>query len=262
MGNPKRRQTNKYILVATVVGVVQILLIAASMFFQAYANNKLFSQIEFIQENYDIENMVEIGKLRSYINICQVISVVVILIAILILWFDIELLHKFHSDMTRQEHTAGCTDELTGLLNRKYIEKYLPKYINKSGQGYLFMCDMDNFKTINDTLGHNVGDEVLVDFAKILKQILRPKDRVCRLGGDEFMLFIPNIDEEGANAVYLRLKDTLMCTFAGTKKNIVTLSCGAALINPKISFNENYQRADQALYYVKESGKNNFCILK
>lgn len=262
MSKNSKKNSSRYIKLATAIGIIQIVLVAISMMFQNYANNKLFSELERIEITMSEKDISRFENLHAYFNISQILSVMVILIAILLLWFNIELLTKFKRDMNRSGKKAGTIDELTGLLNRKYIEKYLPTYIRKYGTGYLYMCDMDNFKTVNDTLGHGVGDEVLKDFADVLRKTLREEDRICRLGGDEFMLYIPGIDEQVANTVYTRLKAALIKKLEGTPKSIVTLSCGATPINNTLDFDGNYKRADQALYYVKESGKDNFCILR
>ncbi len=257
----RRSNANSYIKLATLIGVAQIFLIILSVFLQFYTNQKIFAEIEELKIKMSLKQLADINRVESFSNIFIVVSLLIMALALMLLWFNLELMNRFKNDMSRQNMTEGCIDELTGVWNRKYIEKYLARYIKKNGSGFLYMCDMDNFKKINDTLGHDVGDQVLKDFAAVLKSALREEDRICRLGGDEFMLYVPSIDEATAKIVYERIRDMLAQKLAGSARSIVTISCGATPISSARNFTEDYKRADQALYYVKESGKNSFCIL-
>ena len=155
----------------------------------------------------------------------------------------------------------SCVDELTHLYNRRYVDTFLKSMVESTGSGYLFMCDMDNFKTVNDTLGHDSGDRALIGFANVLKLALRPSDVLCRLGGDEFMIYTPEVeDDEMATAIQDRIRRTLSERNAGGEHEIITLSCGATSVEGK-AFAQCYKTADQALYYVKNHGKNGFKIL-
>lgn len=82
-------------------------------------------------------------------------------------------------------------DGLTDLLNRRYMEKLLNQTDNREEKGFFLLLDLDNFKLVNDTFGHVVGDEVLVRFAGVLKEEVDKEGCVCRLGGDEFAIYIP-----------------------------------------------------------------------
>ncbi len=155
----------------------------------------------------------------------------------------------------------SCVDELTHLYNRRYVDTFLKNMVEQTGSGYLYMCDMDNFKTVNDTMGHDSGDRALIGFANVLKQTLRPSDVLCRLGGDEFMIYTPDVDsDEMADVIQKRIRDALYNRNKGGEHKIITLSCGATKVDGR-AFEQCYKTADQALYYVKEHGKNGFKIV-
>ena len=153
---------------------------------------------------------------------------------------------------------ASYTDPLTGLWNRKYIELCLNKKIEEHAKGCLFMIDMDNFKSVNDTYGHIAGDNILKAFATAMKESTRSYDICCRAGGDEFMLYADNLSEVQAVSFYKRLVKNSRTEFdkvsGGTS---VTLSVGAEMIMKHYSYEELYDTVDKNLYYVKKTTKNN-----
>lgn len=221
----------------------------------------LASVISDVETTLNTESTSEITKFKELAIISQGLTIFAILSLISLFAINVKNLFNYKKEMQEQSMLDSCIDELTRLWNRKYVDKILPDMAIRSNRGYLFMVDMDHFKTINDTLGHNIGDEVLRDFANVAKNCLRPTDIICRLGGDEFMIFSPNISkDEQATAIYRRLRKAVKERFEGTPKDIVTLSCGAIAYDKTLDFNKNYVRADEALYYVKEHGRNNFHI--
>lgn len=223
----------------------------------------LISKLSSVETVIVKENTKEISRYQQLTTISQGLSIFVVLTLISLFIANIRSLIDFKKNMEEQGMLESCIDELTRLWNRKYVDQILPDMAEKSNHGYLFMVDMDHFKQVNDTLGHDAGDEVLKDFANIAKNCLRPTDIICRLGGDEFMIFSANISkDEQAKVIYKRLTKAIRQRFDGTPKDIVTLSCGAVAYDKSISFRENYKRADSALYHVKENGRNNFFILK
>ena len=156
------------------------------------------------------------------------------------------------------------TDKLTKLRNRMGLHSdYVTRYL-KLMQGEekktvsIIMCDIDHFKKVNDTYGHNAGDAVLEHVAKNLKDSVRDSDEVYRWGGEEFIAFVPtaNLEKsaEIAERIRKRIEDSV-CTFEGTDIK-VTMSFGCAEIDPDVSVEDNIKVADERLYKAKETGRN------
>lgn len=150
-------------------------------------------------------------------------------------------------------------DHLTGLYNRSIGEKTLGEELEKSRRyGHhlsVIMCDIDHFKQVNDNYGHNVGDDVLILFSKILLETVREVDIACRWGGEEFLVICPNTDKESAFFLAERLREFI----AGADFDPVpslTSSFGVATYKK----NENHmglvKRADDALYRAKQEGRD------
>ncbi len=153
-------------------------------------------------------------------------------------------------------------DSLTGVWNRRYTENAINHYLrNKESSGALFMMDMDNFKWINDTYGHVVGDDMLVLFADILKQNIRGTDILCRIGGDEFVIFFKGEFtvaevENKAKAIIRSLDEKLYIPETDHK---VSASVGISIVDSDTTdFTSLYNNADKALYYVKQNGKGHY----
>lgn len=150
-------------------------------------------------------------------------------------------------------------DPLTKLWNRNYGEQAINTFLSeRRNHGALLMIDMDNFKEINDSYGHIVGDEVLVEFANTLQALTRKDDVVCRLGGDEFVVFLKDVN---VHSVIIEKVEQIMVTLEEriSKPNNggqISVSTGIAVspIDGR-SFNQLYQNADKALYYVKQNSK-------
>ncbi len=155
-------------------------------------------------------------------------------------------------------------DGLTDLLNRRYMEELLNQTDTREEKGFFLLLDLDNFKLVNDTFGHVVGDEVLIRFAGVLKEEIDKEGSVCRLGGDEFAIYIPKeYEKEALKKIVRRMiaviefeVNELLLESCGFK---VSVSIGIAE-KPEDgnSFMELYAAADKALYYVKQNGKRGF----
>ncbi len=152
----------------------------------------------------------------------------------------------------------SLTDALTGLHNRDYLEKKLQELLDEGHAGALFMIDLDNFKEINDTYGHIVGDKTLQLFAEVLKNYSREDDIICRLAGDEFVTFYPELTEREIAA---KKAGDIIRTFAEKMASlgypgVVSVSIGIMLAKGGEEFTSLYNMADKSLYYVKNNGKN------
>lgn len=153
-------------------------------------------------------------------------------------------------------------DPLTKVFNRSAGIEKINAILSRNvpGENALLLLDLDNFKEVNDNLGHLVGDTVLVDVSNILRNHVRTSDVVCRLGGDEFVVFLANIPEEviGRNVSKLLQKLNLIYERDGISEEI-SASVGIAVTpGDGNDFQELYEKADKALYEVKKSRKNNY----
>ncbi|WP_299261687.1 GGDEF domain-containing protein [uncultured Kushneria sp.] len=160
----------------------------------------------------------------------------------------------------RLRHQAD-TDALTGLFNRRGIQHALLKLDSKhpGSTTCVLLGDLDHFKKINDTLGHDGGDAVLKIFAKRLKNLMRRDDIAVRWGGEEFLVVLPHttIDEAGAFAERLRKHIESEPFVISSQAINVTISIGIAEIEqPQETFDKAVGRADQALYQAKHAGRN------
>ncbi|MDT8990071.1 EAL domain-containing protein [Curvibacter sp. APW13] len=155
-------------------------------------------------------------------------------------------------------------DALTGLPNRLLLDDRCRTAIaaaHRAGSSVALMfLDLDHFKTINDSLGHRVGDAVLVELAHRLRQAVREQDTVSRLGGDEFVLLLPDTEAEGAANVAAKILQTALEPFLLDGHELtVTPSIGIALYPQDGGNLEDLSRcADAAMYLAKEEGRNSF----
>jgi diguanylate cyclase (GGDEF)-like protein len=153
-------------------------------------------------------------------------------------------------------------DALTGVLNRSGLQRALTSEYCKV-QRYkrplaCLMIDLDHFKKINDTYGHPVGDTVIKEVANYLTKICRGSDVVCRYGGEEFIIILPETDLMGASTLGQRIRVSVAehQFKAGEERFLVTLSVGVAELTGEESVEEMIARADAALYQAKNQGRN------
>lgn len=160
----------------------------------------------------------------------------------------------------------AMTDSLTGLYNRRHFydlaETEWERALRYNRPLSLIIVDIDLFKLVNDTHGHAIGDEVLKNVANSCRAMLRDHDVMCRLGGEEFSIMLPETSLEGAMLLAERLRIAIgaMVTPVGSQHVAVTISAGVAQTNgDDEGFNTLEHRADNALYRAKESGRNRVC---
>ncbi|PPE71721.1 diguanylate cyclase [Caldimonas thermodepolymerans] len=158
------------------------------------------------------------------------------------------------------------TDQLTEIANRRgLIQAFEAEHARAERSGRelaVGLLDIDNFKKLNDTLGHQTGDQALRFLAQHVKQALRPMDTVARYGGEEFVVLLPETSAEEAQVVLTRLQRTLSASFfmQEERKVFVTFSAGVTVYRPGERLEETLDRADEALYEAKRTGKNRTCI--
>lgn len=155
-------------------------------------------------------------------------------------------------------------DMLTKLSNRGAFERIVAQYIHISGQSAVLMImDIDNFKTVNDTMGHAYGDTVLQLVGTYLRETFRSSDTVSRLGGDEFVVFLPaaqNMETIRQKAIQLTRRVSAIRIDSDTPCSIGASIGLARYPQDGCSFDELYKRADEALYLAKKNGKGK-CVL-
>ena len=163
-------------------------------------------------------------------------------------------------NMEKELHKRATIDNLTGIFNRHSGNEFINLEINKA-QRYkntfaIFMLDIDNFKKINDTYGHDIGDHVLEKFTKIISLHIRKSDAFIRWGGGEFLIISPNINKQESINFAEKLKVAISsCEFQ--KEMVVTVSIGVTIFKDGDTKESVLKRADLALYEAKTSGRNN-----
>jgi len=159
-------------------------------------------------------------------------------------------------------------DPLTGLFNRRTFERSVTEHLERTaghgGDGALLMIDLDNFTAVNDTLGHHVGDELLIRTAHALRSRLRDTDALARLGGDEFAVLLPRASRPEAVAVATAVLNAVRgqeATTADGTDRPVSASVGVAMVDdPDLTVDELLIRADLALYDAKDAGRDGYVV--
>jgi len=154
-------------------------------------------------------------------------------------------------------------DYLTGLYNRRYFYENIEEYIGEIKQTRetfaIAMLDIDYFKKVNDTYGHDMGDKVIIQIADFLRSNTKAGDIVARFGGEEFCIVIKDISKEGALKVLERIREeveSFSCKTDTTKDLHITVSIGATIFQEEESLEDNINRADMMLYNAKNGGRN------
>ena len=158
-----------------------------------------------------------------------------------------------HADRAELAGEMADIDPLTGLLNRRAALNELARGVDRSADDQrsaaIVLLDLDHFKQLNDTLGHEAGDDTLRHVAHVLAAFVRPTDHVCRWGGEEFLVVLPDADEALAIDMAERLR--LRLVDVG-----VTASFGVAEVEAADTVTSWVRRADDAMYVAKHEGRN------
>ncbi len=217
-----------------------------------------------IPDSYLEAQLAEKDRLYAGMMISQFVGM--LLFASLFIY--IIVMDRIHGKAKREKLTKLAeTDQLTGLYNKVTTEKKIKEFMeeNPDTQSMLFVLDIDNFKKINDTMGHAFGDEVLRTIGQRIKMEFRASDIIGRAGGDEFIIFLKNLREEEyiikeAQKVENFFKDFKVGDYT---KYAATASIGCAVFpRDGADFETLYKAADQGLYKAKHRGKNQLAFYK
>jgi diguanylate cyclase (GGDEF)-like protein len=179
---------------------------------------------------------------------------------------DHKIKEAIDARLTEQKLFAQATiDGLTGAYNRRHFVEKVREQLNETSAAYsLLLLDIDDFKQVNDVHGHLAGDQVLVEFSNIMKQVYAGQGIAGRVGGEEFAVFLLDKSEEESQAIAERLRETIgnsMVRLNEEKQITVTVSGGIAYAKRNgMTFEELFQQADKALYTSKKYGKNKITL--
>jgi diguanylate cyclase (GGDEF)-like protein len=174
-----------------------------------------------------------------------------------------------NAEIYQKMHRLAITDTLTGIYNRLYFQEQLEIELNKAmenaAEGSIVMFDVDYFKKINDTLGHLFGDKVLKEIADIASKFIRDKDIFARIGGEEFIIMLPDTTLNEAYEICEKIRKAIACTSIADRDESVTVTASFGIANYSKKYAnipELLRAVDKALYSAKESGRNAVRISK
>lgn len=223
----------------------------------------------------DIENVIQKNTLniKHSISIRQLfyenlgIFMIIILIITILIYIIIKMRFDKIKEAKKRLYEKTQIDSLTGIYNREACEQLVTNYLEEKEyfSYYAFIIiDIDCFKQVNDRFGHKIGDNLLIEFSELLRKSFSENDVISRLGGDEFIIFVRDINEEDKKNIEEQLKALCKAmekevVFNDLKQKI-SISLGCIVARENISFNKLYVMADEALYEAKNSGKNGYKI--
>jgi diguanylate cyclase (GGDEF)-like protein len=157
-------------------------------------------------------------------------------------------------------HLQAATDPLTGLLNRRSFENQVQELLRRREPFSLAMGDLDHFKVLNDTHGHDAGDRALRLFARTMREAVRADDLACRYGGEEFVIAFPGLDADDAARALGRIQERLVLALSAGTVPAFTASFGVARAGDGESLEEVCRAADVALFRAKREGRNRVIV--
>jgi diguanylate cyclase (GGDEF)-like protein len=260
--NPRAFGTTRLLL--TVIGIDTIRNIAENTYFGFYFGGKYGVFPHWTIEILGRPELLILPKIANVVAGCVVLGL------LLFHWLPLAVRDWKRSEQrTRDLQTLASVDPLTGLYNRRQFETLARAELGRS-QRYMRPCsflmiDIDHFKRVNDTFGHEMGDWVLKTVASILATARRDADVVARFGGEEFVIMLPETTPEAAATVAERIRMMVSANSmaVGDAKLSLTISAGVGEVRASSPSIEAVIRdADRALYEAKRTGRNRVCVAK
>ena len=227
-------------------------------------DDKVFNLGEVIK-NKEVNTLKATGEQRAYLTVKQPIcNRSDEIVGLLGISTDISEIHSLQQELELQ----ATVDELTGLYNRRFFFNLAKKTFSESKRHNhslsLIMFDIDFFKKINDEHGHPIGDIILKFIGSSISTLLRQEDILARVGGEEFVILLPDTDIDAAYLIAEKVRSDIDSkSMEGDWEGIIEpkISLGiSSLVKADTEFYELYTRADKALYEAKYSGRNKVCI--
>ncbi len=224
-------------------------------------------EIELLKKEQEVRDE-RIYRQRITITL-SVIAIVLTIILLIVLYHRFKLKVKSSKALEKafqKMEKLASTDQLTGLYNRRSLLERIEIETVRMGRTWkpfsFIMLDIDDFKKINDTDGHECGDKVLIILAQILKSSLRLQDVSARWGGEEFLILLPDTPIDGALQLAEKIRHTVASLDVSCKENEVqfTISAGVSSYDHPEPIESIIRKADDALYLAKKAGKN--CVHK
>jgi diguanylate cyclase (GGDEF)-like protein len=260
--NPRAFGTTRLLL--TVIGIDTVRNIAENIYFGLYFGGKYGVLPDWTIEVLGRPELLILPKIANVAAGCVVLGL------LLFHWLPLAVRDWRRSEQrTRDLQTLAAVDPLTGLYNRRQFETLARAELGRS-QRYMRPCsflmiDIDHFKGVNDTFGHEMGDWVLKTVATILASARREADVVARFGGEEFVIMLPETTPEAAATVAERIRSMVSANsmaIGDTTLN-VTISAGIGEVRASSAGIEVVLRdADRALYEAKQAGRDRVCVAK
>jgi len=201
--------------------------------------NEPFTKALFLMKNFNISHLPVVDKKGKLVGILSI------------------------RDIAKTFPELIYIDPLTEINNRSYLDLIKLKLKKINGPTAIFMVDIDNFKNINDTYGHVIGDRVLKNLAKILRKNVKITDEVIRYGGEEFLVIAYRCDFEEGKKLGERLRKKIEAIkFKDFPELKITVSIGIFIYEPGDDLLDAIQKADNAMYEAKRLGKNRVCVYK
>jgi len=248
-----KRYTKQYSELLIKNSSSRVISVRASMEVERHEIEKILqlqlSRVETLEVEAEQQNKIQQNYLILFLMLLLIVVIIVVIVQ-----------HQTNKKIT----ALSIIDHLSGLYNRRYIFQYLAKFINEvpsaKKQLVILLVDIDDFKNINDSHGHPIGDKVIEHIAEIAQETLRTADVMGRIGGEEFLCVLPRIELEQSITIAQRMLKNISSNQIQTEDGglvNVTVSIGVAQWTSDISDAKTlYSYADQALYQAKNLGKN------